>query len=95
MTNGEKIKEIFPNAEIDKGKDGNDIIWIAIDCWTTFTKDWWNAEYKEPTIEHEQKINKSAMMQEIYMEGVNMGGEYQGCWVRFKEIEKIIDKYVR
>lgn len=43
----------------------------------------------------EQKsIDKSAMMHEIYMEGVNMGGEYQGCWVRFKNIEKIIDKYI-
>ena len=43
----------------------------------------------------EQKpINISAMMYEIYMEGVNMTGEYQGCWVRFKDIEKIVDKYM-
>lgn len=39
-------------------------------------------------------IDKSAMMYEIYMEGVNMTGEYQGCWVRFKDIEKIVDKYL-
>lgn len=50
---------------------------------------------QEPTIEHVQKIDKSAMMHEIYMAGVNMAGEYQGCWVRFKEIEKIVDRYVR
>lgn len=37
----------------------------------------------------------SQMMWEIYMEGVNMAGEYQGCWVRFKDIEKIVDKYVK
>lgn len=44
----------------------------------------------------EQKpIDKSAMMYEIYMEGVNMSGEYQGCWVRFKDIEKIVDKYIK
>ena len=39
-------------------------------------------------------VDKSAMMYEIYMEGVNMSGEYQGCWVRFKDIEKIVDKYM-
>lgn len=42
----------------------------------------------------QQHIDKSAMMYEIYMEGVNMSGEYQGCWVRFKDIEKIVDKYM-
>ena len=42
----------------------------------------------------QQPIDKSAMMYEIYMEGVNMSGEYQGCWVRFKDIEKIVDKYM-
>lgn len=42
----------------------------------------------------QKPIDKSAMMHEIYMEGVNMGGEYQGCWVRFKDIEKIVDKYM-
>ncbi len=43
----------------------------------------------------QQSIDKSAMMYEIYMEGVNMSGEYQGCWVRFKDIEKIVDKYIK
>ena len=42
----------------------------------------------------QQPIDKSAMMYEIYMEGINMSGEYQGCWVRFKDIEKIVDKYM-
>lgn len=42
----------------------------------------------------QKPIDKSAMMYEIYMEGVNMSGEYQGCWVRFKDIEKIVDKYI-
>ena len=42
----------------------------------------------------QRAIDKSAMMYEIYMEGVNMSGEYQGCWVRFKDIEKIVDKYI-
>lgn len=39
-------------------------------------------------------IDKSAMMYDIYMKGVNMTDEYQGCWVRFKDIEEIVDKYI-
>ena len=56
--------------------------------------------YKREAVEmatkalEQQPIDKSAMMYEIYMEGVNMTGEYQGCWVRFKDIEKIVDKYM-
>ena len=37
---------------------------------------------------------RSKMMYEIYMDGVNMANEYHGCWVRFKNIEKIVDKYI-
>lgn len=48
MTNGEKMHVMFPSAEIEEEKDGNDV-WIAIDYLTNFTKDWWNTEYKEPT----------------------------------------------
>ena len=44
--------------------------------------------------EKQEPIDKSEMMHDIYMEGVNMTGEYQGCWVRFKDIEKIVDKYI-
>lgn len=90
MTNGEKIQTIL---DIDQdctevyGKNG----------MMTFSvpQDWWDAEYEEPTTEYEQKTNKSVMMREIYMHGINMAGEYQGCWVRFKNIEKIVDKYMR
>ena len=52
-------------------------------------------DQEQKMLEHKSEINKSAMMYEIYMQGVNMAGEYQGCWVRFKEIEKIVDRYVR
>lgn len=55
----------------------------------------WLEDYKR--LKQEEKyttdVNISEMMHEIYMEGVNMGGEYQGCWVRYKDIERIIDKY--
>ena len=56
MTNGEMIKSIFPSAEIDIGNGGNDI-WIAIDCWTIFKKEWWNAEYKEPTTKNDLGVD--------------------------------------
>ena len=97
MTNGDAIKAILKPRTNQIRIYGN---WVEIEIQSLAINfncelDWWNAEYKEPTIEHEQNIDQSAMMQEIYMEGVNMGGEYQGCWVRFKEIEKIVDKYVR
>ena len=42
----------------------------------------------------QEPVDKSQMMYEIYMEGVNMTGEYQGCWVRFRDIERIVDKYM-
>ena len=50
--------------------------------------------YNGTPLPEQQHIDKSAMMYEIYMEGVNMTGEYQGCWVRFKNIENIVDKYI-
>lgn len=56
MTNGEMIKAIFPSAEIDIGNGGNDI-WIAIDCWTIFKKEWWDAEYKEPTTKNDLGVD--------------------------------------
>jgi len=28
---------------------------------------------------------------ELWMEGMNMTGEYQGVWVRYRDIERVID----
>ena len=50
MTNGEKIKEIFPNAEIDYGLRG--VVAVTFIHKTIFDLDWWNAEYKEPITEN-------------------------------------------
>ena len=30
---------------------------------------------------------------EIWDSGMNMGGEYQGVWIRYRDIEKILDKH--
>jgi len=32
---------------------------------------------------------------ECWDEGYNFTGEYQGVWVRFKDIERIIDKHLK
>lgn len=31
---------------------------------------------------------------ELWMEGMNMAGEYQGVWVRYRDIERVIDKHI-
>ena len=47
MTNGEKIKQIFPGLQTDEGE-------LEVYMWTTahdaidIPLEWWNAEYKEP-----------------------------------------------
>ena len=46
MTNGEKLKEVFPNAEIDYGLRG--VVAVTFIHKTIFDLDWWDAEYKEP-----------------------------------------------
>ena len=38
---------------------------------------------------------RSKILYEIYMDGVNMANEYHGCWVRFKNIETIVNRYMR
>ncbi len=38
-------------------------------------------------------LNVDEMMSDIYMECVNMTGEYHGCWVRFKDISEIVAKH--
>ena len=47
MTNGEKIVQLFPNAQVDQGETR---IYVWLDhSSTTFDREWWNAEYKEPS----------------------------------------------
>lgn len=59
MTNGEKLQEIFPNADIDWGSHPNSNVLAHFDTKETnpktcawFTHRWWNEEYKEPKIGH-------------------------------------------
>ena len=38
---------------------------------------------------------KKDMLLDLYMAGVNMTGEHQGCWVRFRDIENIVNKHLK
>jgi len=40
-------------------------------------------------------LQKNKMMHEIYMEGVKMPGDQYGRYVHFKNIKKIVDKYIK
>lgn len=46
------------------------------------------------TREKIEQIKEDAL-HDIYMAGVNMTGEYHGCWVRFKDIENIVNEHFR
>lgn len=41
----------------------------------------------------ERKI--AEIRSELWDKGVNMSGEYQGVWVRYKDIEDVFDKHTR
>ena len=46
-------------------------------------------------IENTIEQMKKDMLCDIYMAGVNMTGEYHGCWVRFKDIENVVEGHFR
>lgn len=73
MTNGEKIKEIFPSTDsrLDE-KTGIMLVKWADGATKCFKADWWNAEYEEPikALEQEPKLLQ-ALEQEK--------GAWRGC----------------
>ena len=54
MTNGEKLKEIFPckTKEQPYSLDKRSVFYEGLDFIKLFRTSWWNAEYKEPTTEN-------------------------------------------
>ena len=101
MTKAEKFKEVFGiTADIDtipfhcdfacpKAYDGCEDYCVA--------EDWWNDEYKEKRTSIGFNVKKAIensriqnMLTEIYMAGHNFTGEYQGCWIRFSDVEQIV-----
>lgn len=60
MTNGEKIKEIFPNLEYEILSR---TVITNIDSGAWFSLEWWNAEYKEPN--HIADVSEKVDMREV------------------------------
>lgn len=49
MTNGEKLKEVFPDMESIVLHDTDEsFVDTTLDGYSTFNLDWWEAEYKDP-----------------------------------------------
>lgn len=59
MTNGEKIKAMFPSMEVGFITDLQVGIYFVKNqhSATVFSLDWWNAEYKEPTTKNDLGVD--------------------------------------
>ena len=66
MTNGEKLKEIFPNGVLTSG--GNNSYYWGDDILVS--KEWWNAEYKESTIQMTVEEAKKEVKNYISFNGI-------------------------
>lgn len=64
MTNGEKLKEIFPDIEM-WGESKDTLDYSLGGMIHRVTKSWWNAEYKEPTTKNDLAL--------IHTEGLDEG----------------------
>ena len=85
MTNGEKLQETFPNGVLTSINNsyywGDDIL---------VSKNWWNAEYKEPTTKNNLGVDKAdyenrlkadmmAMLTEIQLEIEEKDADLRYC----------------
>ena len=69
MTNGEKIRETFPNMRITVLEFYVQVMGEKYEFNNTYPLDWWNAEYKEPTTQDSIIINKDVYRQ-VYEKGL-------------------------
>ena len=79
MTIYEQIKILESNAEFER-KDGD------LQGCLNFRQ---LAEYLKELKAHREAWGK--VKSELWMEGMNMTGEYQGVWIRYRDIERVID----
>ena len=96
MTIDEAIKHAEEVAEENeklcykKGGDGGyfneDIDWNNTKCAAEHRQ---LAEWLKELKAHREAWEK--VKSELWMEGMNMAGEYQGVWVRYRDIERVID----
>ena len=53
------------------------------------------AATKDDVISGKIEYLKYELLSDIYMSGVNMAGEYQGCYVRYKDIENLVNVHFK
>lgn len=84
MTNGEKLKEIFPNIEV-KLDDKTEIMIVKwADNTTKFFKTiWWNAEYKEPITKNDLGVDWDELKRKIFME---VDGGTDDKWLTYADV---------
>lgn len=69
MTNGEKLKEIFP-CEIKEQPyrfDERCVFYEGLDFVKLFRTSWWNAEYKEPTTKNDLGVDAVSRQEVLYL----------------------------
>lgn len=57
MTNGEKLKEVFPNMRIDVFVSYVQVVGENYEFNNLYPLKWWNAEYKEPTTKNDLGVD--------------------------------------
>lgn len=79
MTNGEKLKEVFPNLRITEFESYISVMGEDYEFNNVYPKKWWNAEYKEPTTKKvlKQEPCEDAVSRQQAIEFVNevIGGK--------------------
>ena len=61
MTNGEKLKSIFPNMRIDVFSSYVDVMGENYEFYNQYPLKWWNAEYKEPTTKNDLGVDAAVV----------------------------------
>lgn len=100
MTNGEKIREVFPNARIKYHKatdlvDEHVTVFInGCDTCQDYSMDWWDSEYKEPATKSDlgvDCISREAVLNKILKFSVTDGRSVSvtGLWTEVNELPSV------
>ena len=90
-----KIDEAIKHCEevmmenLEKTKDRNASDPIAINCFECADEHRQLAKWLKELKAHREAWEK--VKSELWMEGMNMTGEYKGVWIRYRDIERVID----
>jgi len=85
MTNGEKLKETFPNLDTSIVGDGDviDVYNLGTYC-QTFDVEWWNAEYKESTTKND--LGVELIQKADALDCVNWGYSFSDIYKKINDL---------